>query len=379
MQAAPMRIEKKKMLLIDDDPKLLIGLRAVMTLQGYEVFSTSDGNEGLRMAKENKPDIIVCDVMMPKPNGFLIKTLLAGSEQTATIPFIFLTARKFPADKIAALNQGADDYITKPFNVDELISRIEAILRRNEIGRQRGLREMESKMETLRRSISTNLGHELRTPLTVILANMEMAMREKFRGRSEDMDWYLESSLSSAQKLSSLVEDMILLNDIDQQNINTRRAPINPEHDFMNPIREVCHRYDQKELDVRISVQDGVLIFAPQAEFTRAVLHLVDNACKFSPVGAEINIVLRKNGNGGCLLSIENQGSFIPKELREKVFERYYQVQQGDDRSNDGLGIGLSIVRAVAEACGGQATVADSKVGCKVYLILPPAANDAEN
>ena len=366
------RINKKKMLLIDDDPKLLLGLRAVMNLQGYEVISTTDGNEGIRLAKEHQPDVIICDVMMPKPNGFHVKRFLADNEQTAEIPFIFLTARTFAADKISGLQIGADDYITKPFNADELVSRVESILRRSEIGHQRGLREMESKIEKIRQNISANLGHELRTPLTVVLANLEMAIQEKFKGTTQDLDWYLENSLSSAQKLAVLVEDMIVLNDIDRGNICSLRVPIDLNTSFMKTIRDICYRYDPKELDVQISVQGDMTIYAPEVEFTRAIFHLVDNACKFSPDRAQISIRLRKNGFGGCLLNIENEGSFIPAELREKVFERYYQVQQGDNRPYNGMGIGLTIARAIAEACGGSVEIKDSDIGCKVQLTLPP-------
>ena len=366
------KINKKKMLLIDDDPKLLLGLKAVMSLQGYEVLSTIDGNEGIRLAQEHQPDVIICDVMMPKPNGFHVKRFLADNEQTAEIPFIFLTARTLATEKVSGLQMGADDYVTKPFNADELVSRVESILRRSEIGRQRGLREMESKIEKIRQSISVNLGHELRTPLTVILANLEMAMREKFKGTVQDLDWYLENSLSGAQKLATLVEDMILLNDIDQGNICSQRVPIDLNTCFMNTVRDICYRYDPKELDVQISVQDDMLIYAPEVEFKRAIFHLVDNACKFSPDGAQISIQLRKNGIGGCLLSVENEGSSIPKELREKVFERYYQIQQGDNRPYNGLGIGLTIARAVAEACGGSVEIKDSDIGCKVQITLPP-------
>ncbi|HMZ05981.1 MAG TPA: hybrid sensor histidine kinase/response regulator [Anaerolineales bacterium] len=362
----------RKMLLIDDDPKLLLGLKAVMTIQGFEVFSTIDGNEGIRMAREQLPDIIICDVMMPKPDGFSIKRFLAGNPQTATIPFIYLTARTFTADKIAGLQLGADDYVSKPFNADELVSRVEAILRRGNIGHQRGLREMEDRLEQMRNSISTNLAHELRTPLTVIMANLTMAMKEKFHGRADDMNWYLESMLSSTQKLFKLTEDMILLNDIDQGKLSSKRIPINLNDGLLKPIRDVTTRYQVKNLDVQVAVQEDMLLYASENDFSRAVFHLVDNACKFSPDGARIIIQLRRNGFGGCMLSVENSGSSISVELREKVFERYYQIQQGDDRPFEGLGIGLTIVRAVAEVCGGSATIKDSDMGCRVLFTLPP-------
>lgn len=376
MKAVPASAEKKKMLVIDDETKLLLGLKAVMTREGYEVIAAHDGNEGVRLAREHLPDIIICDVMMPAPNGFQLKRILATDALTAKIPFIFLTARTLEADKIAGLKQGADDYITKPFNTDELIARVESIFRRNEIGRQIGLKEMESSLEKVRRNISSNLGHEFRTPLTIILANLDLAIREKFKGRVDDLDWYLETSVNSAQKLSMLVNDLILLNDLDLGKINTLRRPINLDFHFKSPIREVTSRYAEKNLDIRISIEEGTVIHAPDLEFSHALSHIVDNACKFSPEGAKIDIQLSKNGIGGCILTVENEGPTIPPELREKAFERYYQIHQGDDRPYNGLGVGLTIARAVVEACRGSVNILDSDVGCKVQVIYPPAPVD---
>jgi signal transduction histidine kinase len=377
MPTEPLSRQRKKALLIDDDPKLLIGLKALMTRKGYDALATTDGSEGIRLARENHPDIIVCDVMMPPPNGFNLKRLLASDSATAAIPFIFLTARTVTADKIAGLEQGADDYVTKPFNTDELLLRIEAVLRRDELGHQRGLHEMEDIIEKMRHSISTRLGHEFRTPLTVILANLEMALREKFAGRMDDLDWYLESSLESAQRISALVEDLILLGDIDNNALGCQRIVIDVNSSFLRPLRDVLRRYEDKRLDVHITVEDGLKLHAAENEFSRAAVHLVDNACKFSPEGAKVWISLKWNGTGGCSLVVENEGSFIPLEFREKVFERYYQMEEGDNRAHPGLGVGLTIARAVAEACGGSVTILDSEVGCKVRMIYPPLGKQA--
>ena len=157
---------KKKILLIDDERKLLLGLRAVMAREGFEVLAGSDGNEGVKLAKENLPDIIICDVMMPPPNGFELKKILAAEPLTATIPFIFLTARTAEVDKIAGLKQGADDYITKPFNIDELIARVHTILRRIEIGRRSVLQEMDEKNARLEQLYATAQAQAVTDPLT---------------------------------------------------------------------------------------------------------------------------------------------------------------------------------------------------------------------
>ena len=123
-------------LLIDDELSLLVLLRAALRRAGFDVYTASNGSEGEREALLHMPDIIVSDVMMPPPDGFELRQRLAENPTTRNIPFIFLTARTDPAEKHRALEGGASDYITKPFEREELIARIRAALRRQYWQRQ---------------------------------------------------------------------------------------------------------------------------------------------------------------------------------------------------------------------------------------------------
>ena len=123
-----------RLLIIDDDKALLIGLVETIKREGqYQVLAADNGNLGIQLAEENLPHLIVCDLMMPPPDGLAVLKALSTNPATATIPFIFLTARTDEKDKINGINLGADDYITKPFSKDELLGRIRAILRRKGI------------------------------------------------------------------------------------------------------------------------------------------------------------------------------------------------------------------------------------------------------
>lgn len=116
-----------KVLIVEDDPNTVELIRLYLDRDGYQVVTASDGNEGLRLAREEAPDLIVLDLMLPGIDGMQIcRTLREESE----VPIIMLTARVEEEDRLAGLNQGADDYVTKPFSPKELTARVRAVLRR---------------------------------------------------------------------------------------------------------------------------------------------------------------------------------------------------------------------------------------------------------
>ena len=119
---------KARVLIVEDDTSLLFGLKKNLQFEGYEVFTASDGEAGLGMAVDERPDLFVLDEMLPRMNGFEVCEVLRSHE--IETPVIFLTAKSLPADKITGLNIGGDDYMTKPFSVEELLARIKTVLRR---------------------------------------------------------------------------------------------------------------------------------------------------------------------------------------------------------------------------------------------------------
>ena len=118
----------KRILVIEDEPQMRLGLRDNLELEGYDVETASDGDEGLLKASSFTPDLVILDVMLPKMNGFdVCRGLRARSIST---PIVMLTARSAETDKVLGLELGADDYVTKPFSITELLARVRAVLRR---------------------------------------------------------------------------------------------------------------------------------------------------------------------------------------------------------------------------------------------------------
>ena len=248
---------KPLILIIDDDPALLMGVSATIKKHGFQVVSAEDGNDGFAKAKEVQPDLILSDVMMPPPNGFELRKLMSLDPQLASIPFIFLTARSRMDDKVNAIMDGADDYITKPFVVYELIARISAVLRRVKIaeenGRERAKVAAEADLDRVRQEILQNFHHEIRTPLSNIMMPLQLAINNKF-DNAQEQSRFLSKALSSASRLESLTTDLILLSNIDQGNLNTIRQPIDVEMDIHVPINRRLGRDCDTELGLTMGI-----------------------------------------------------------------------------------------------------------------------------
>lgn len=118
----------KRILVIEDEPQMRLGLRDNLELEGYEVETAADGEEGLAKAASFSPDLVILDVMLPKRNGFDVCRELRA--RSGGIPIVMLTARSAETDKVLGLELGADDYVTKPFSITELLARVRAVLRR---------------------------------------------------------------------------------------------------------------------------------------------------------------------------------------------------------------------------------------------------------
>ncbi len=369
-----MEEKKTTILVVDDEPSIRMGLAATLRQKGYETVTAVNGDDGFLKARQFLPDLIVADVMMPEMNGFDMKRQMLADPLLASIPFIFLTARAASEDRVTGIRGGADDYLTKPFVVEELVARIEAVLRRvraeRERGREQARQTAKEELEKIRREILQNFSHELRTPIGNVMMSLDIAVADKFKSPQEQHQ-FLQIAHSSAERLESLLADIILLADMDNRRVNLTRQPIDRENHILIPIRRRLARYEEKRLIFIPKFETAGVIKAPRREFTQALLHLLDNAFKFSPQGGVVRMTVRPGENGGASILVHDEGMGIPPVLREKVFERFFQASQGDNRAFQGLGVGLTIARAVFSSLGGDVQILDSEKGCRVQATLP--------
>ena len=121
----------KKILLIEDNAEMRENTAEILQLAHYKVIAAMNGKEGVELAEKEEPDLIICDIMMPVLDGYGVLHMLSKNEKTASIPFIFLTAKAERTDFRKGMEMGADDYLPKPFEPRELLARIRSVLRRS--------------------------------------------------------------------------------------------------------------------------------------------------------------------------------------------------------------------------------------------------------
>lgn len=262
------------------------------------------------------------------------------------------------ARKITAINLQERIHVINP---DDEIGRLTETLN-NMIGR------LEASFEKVAQ-FSTDASHELRTPLTIMRGEIELALRETQTIRSYKET--LVSLLEEVVRMTSIIDGLILLAKSDRGTVKLERKPTRLDV-LVNEIKEDAEVLaERKKINVSIAKLEETTVLGDEIRLRQLMLNLVDNAIKYTPDGGKVTLSLERN-NGNVSFIVEDTGIGIPLNAMDKIFNRFYRVDKSRSRLPDGLGLGLSISKWVAEAHGGK-LLAESKVGkgSKFTVILP--------
>lgn len=360
-----------KILIIEDHKDLRDDVIEMLELEGYEAYGAEDGLSGIEIAKDHIPDLIVCDIMMPGMNGYEVLETLREYKATATIPFIFLTARAEKVSFRQGMMLGADDYLTKPLMVSELLESIQTQLRRRSVLNEAATRHMEA----LRENIATALPHELRTPLNTVIGFSEMLKSEAQRLKPDQIISWADHINTAARRLHRLVENYLYYVRLQV----AHQAGQIPKLDETEMVYDVAFILEEEALrvvndygrydDLVLEIESGGTLALSYTDFTKIVQELVDNAIKFSEQGTPINVIGRV-GHKGYELHFIDQGIGISPEKRDQIgaymqFERLINEQQG-------MGLGLAIVDLITKTRNLDLNISnDDGKGTRVSITIP--------
>jgi two-component system, sensor histidine kinase and response regulator len=356
---------KARLLVVEDEPNLLLGIRDILKLDGYEVITAQNGREALdalHAIDGQLPDLIVSDIMMPQLDGIELLEEVRKHDNWVTIPFIFLTAKGEKSDVQRGKIMGVDDYLTKPFDADDLLVAVDARLRR-----QQAINQVQAgAISTIKRNVLTILNHEFRTPLTLVVAYAEMLRDTSIEEMDEnELLMFLREINSGADRLRHLIENFIVLVELETgdayKTFCWRKQPI---ADLPLMVQSLCERVfkgGQPLRDYNLYLPESLPVFEADREYLNMILReLLDNAIKFSEPDQPVDVHIEASDHT-VTVHVVDYGRGVPEEEQDKIWDNFYQVRR-EQFEDQGAGSGLAIVKGLVDVHKGQVGV-DSRPG----------------
>ncbi len=337
----PDRPKSRKVLVIEDDARWRTLVELSLEAEGHTVLTAADGLTGLALATE-RPDVILCDVEMPRLNGYAVLEALRQQPELRSIPFIFLTARATRSDQRKGMVLGADDYITKPFEPRELVESIASVLAKRESLSAR----LKHYTEEYRREMAAPWAHELLTPLNGILGIAAMLEAEAGSIQPADLRDLARSISQSARRQQALARKLLQyfqLAQLREADWSDPGAAMEAGAGLEDEVLGVAERLS-RSADLRLDCAPAAVRISP-TWLRAAAGELAENAFKFSPAGTPVTVSGRIT-EGAYRIEITDRGpGMTPAEVAQiaafRQFDRSRHEQQG-------LGLGLAIVTHIA-------------------------------
>jgi two-component system sensor kinase len=356
-----------KILVIEDTEIIRDGIREMLIFEGMQVLTAHNGQEGVDKAKEYHPDLILCDIMMPKKSGYQVFDEIQNISSLKHIPFIFLTAKATSENVREGMILGADDYITKPFSIDSLMKSINSRLRKEKKRKQ----SEKYKLETLQQNISRAIPHELLTPLNGIIGFSSLMKDPDYKLDKKEVNEFSSAIfdsgillLSTLQKFIYYTEIEILLNNEDKKSLLNKEIIENGEIVLETQSRLIAKKFN-RESDIKFNIQHFNAKIST-FHFEIIIANIVDNAFKFSNTMDKVEINIKVDESHVHITISDNGRGFGGKTQKDigafTQFNRAKIEQQG-------LGFGLITSQKLLQFYGGELNIKENKTkGSKVKL-----------
>jgi two-component system sensor histidine kinase/response regulator len=368
-------MDRKHILVVEDHGPLRAAIQNVLESENYVVLTATDGMQALQVMEGARPDLILADIVMPKMDGYdLYKAIRARPEWTS-IPFIFLTSKAEREDVLKGKAMGVEDYLTKPFDPEELEVAVRARLERAQAIRE----STEAEFEQLKQQIITILGHELRTPLTYICGYTDLALEDIPSLSPDLLQEFLQAVRQGADRLTRLVNDLLLLVRLDTGRAAEEfRLLAQVRYDPGAIVERTVQHYEEQTaaqgLTLEMKVEpDLPPVWLCEPLFVDALSRLVDNAIKFSPREGKHATVSARLTEGWVEVAVTDEGVGIPPEEIPHLFERFRQINR-ERMEQQGVGLGLAIAQELIRLHGGEIAVESTLGEGSTFIIRLPLA-----
>ena len=361
-------------MVVDDEPQNLEVLQGFLQLEGFHVVTAEDGETALLILPASRPDLVLLDVRLPGVDGFEVCRRIKNDPATAFVPVVIVTALQGTQERLRGAAAGADEFISKPYDHTELITRVKALLRAKRYHDQvtaanaqleqrviertaeleRALAELRG-LDHLKSQFITNVSHELRTPLQHVKGYIDLLAEGAMGNLTPKQTEGLTLAQEAVERLEKVVYDIVDFSTLDENALVFEPIYV------LDVCRSVINGYtamaNRRQVSITLSMAaDLPLVNADRVAITRVLQHLLDNAIKFGPYNQNVQMQVDRH-NRRVRVAVRDHGPGLAPAAIERIFDVFYQVDGSATRKAGGLGVGLALVRKLVEAHGSQVTV----------------------
>jgi two-component system, sensor histidine kinase and response regulator len=350
-------------LIVDDEDHNRTLLRAMLSPH-YRVLEAAGGKESLHVLDSERADLVLLDVMMPGMTGYDVCKQIKARQPDPFLPVLLVTALSDQEQKNLGLEAGADDFLTKPVDRRELLLRVRAFLRLREQDAviRVQLRQL-TQLQNTKDEMLSLMVHDLRSPLAGVIAHLNLVIEDTPEGRTRED---LTAALRGADAIRDALEEALQIRLLEAGHLPITRSPVNLEALVASAAHTLEPVGRRRRIVVSTAIHGPPVACIDGKLVRRAVENLLGNALKYTSTGGDVFIAARHR-DGAVEIEVGDRGPGIPAGLKAVIFEKYGSVEAKNGAPRKGFGLGLYMVKLVADGHGGTAEVVDREGGGAVF------------
>lgn len=357
-------------LVVDDNPENLSVLFTALTDIGFTVLTKRDGESALKLAKRKQPDLILLDILMPGIDGFETCRRLKENDDTKDIPVIFMSAVADTVDKVKGFELGAVDYITKPFQYEEVLARVKAHL--TIVHQRRQLQELNASKD----KFFSIIAHDLRSPFSVLQVLIELTLEDIADSGQTKLERTMETLKTSTDQLYALVENLLTWARIQRGVMGYHPRRIDVREVVARNVALLTPKAEQKQITLRNMIKEKIVVLVDANMIEAIIRNLLSNALKFTDAGGSVEVSAIFDDHD-VTVSVSDTGIGIDEEHILKLFQIDTKYKRPGTAQEKGTGMGLVLCKEFVEQHSGKIWV-ESEVGkgSTFKFTLPRPTND---
>lgn len=358
-----------RILVVDDQESNIQVVGNILGALGFEILAATTGEQALRRLAARPPDLVLLDLLMPGMDGLEVCRCIRAMAEWAELPVIFLSADDDKGSVVRALQAGGVDYVTKPFNPSELISRVRTHLALK-AARDRLHQLAEDKDELL-----GILAHDLKNHLGGMQMSAQLLNDRAVSIADERLERLAANILDATTQMSTFVHEF-LANSVADRGLNLKLENLCLTDAAASAVQLYQEAARRKEITLLYEgTHDPVNVAADRPALEQVLGNLLSNALKFSPAGKRVWVRVQPDGAGGGQCQVRDEGPGFTDEDRALMFRRYRRLSARPTAGEPSTGLGLSIVKKLVDAMRGTLTCESAPgAGARFLLTLPAAA-----